>query len=93
MIGCFASLGASLKAAYASTALRVVTVLAVILLAVVGWVMYDNLMRHAPDASYPDITEQYKYGAIGLGSASRVPYWILTVLPEMFPEKLPRACA
>ena len=84
-----ASLGASLKAASASTALRVVTLLAVILLAVVGWVMYDNLMRHAPDASYPDITEQYKYGAIGLGSASRVPYWILTVLPEMFPEKLP----
>ena len=85
----FASIGAGLKAAYASTAVKVATVVVVAAIAVVGWIAYDELLRHAPDPSYPDIVEQYKYGAIGLGSSSRVPYWILTVLPEMFPEKLP----
>ena len=84
-----ASIGASVKTAYASTAVKVVTLLIVLVIAAGGWVLYDNLLRHAPDANYPDITEQYKYGAIGLGAPSRVPYWILAVLPEMFPEKLP----
>jgi mono/diheme cytochrome c family protein len=75
--------------AYTSPRVKVATVVVVLLLAIGGWVVYDNLVRQAPEISYADITEQYKYGAIGLGTASHVPYWILAVLPDMFPEKLP----
>ncbi len=84
-----ASLGTSLKAAYASTAVKVATLVVLVLLAAAGWVLYDNLLRHSPDPTYPDIAEDYKYGTIGLGPGSRIPYWIFAVLPDMFPEKLP----
>src|SRR5262249_20848872 len=30
-----------------------------------------------------------KYGVIGLGADSRVPYWVLAVLPDVFADKLP----
>jgi mono/diheme cytochrome c family protein len=55
----------------------------------VGYVLWDNLMRAEPDASYASVEDHYKYGAIGLGADNRVPYWIWKVLPTMFPEKLP----
>jgi hypothetical protein len=85
----FASIIARLRIAYASTVVRVMTVVVVIFLATAGWVLYVNLLRHTPDTNYPDIVEQYKYGVIGLGADSRVPYWILAVLPDVFADKLP----
>ena len=60
-----------------------------ILVALVGYVLWFNLFRSEPDISYASAEDHYKYGAIGLGADSRVPYWIWKVLPDMFPEKLP----
>jgi len=70
-------------------ALRVVLLLVLMLVAFAAYTLWDNLMRTEPDTSYASVEDHYKYGAIGLGSDSRVPYWIWKVLPGMFPEKLP----
>jgi len=64
-------------------------VVVVILIALAGYALWDNLIRAEPDVVYSSVEEHYKYGAIGLGSDSRIPYWIWRVLPDMFPEKLP----
>jgi cytochrome c5 len=85
----FAGIGAGLKAAWQQTAVRIVTVVVVLLLLASGWVLYDNLVRHEPELVYPDIVQHYKYAAIGLGPSSRIPYWIFKVLPDVFADKLP----
>jgi mono/diheme cytochrome c family protein len=84
-----AQIGAGLKAAFRGTAARVAAAAAVVALALFGWAFYDNLVRHEPDPVYPDIAQHYKYASIGLGSSSRVPYWIFKVLPTVFADKLP----
>lgn len=76
-------------AAFQKPAVRIGAVVAVILIAIVGYIAWDNLLRAEPDVVYASDQDHFKYGAIGLGSDSRVPYWIWKVLPEMFPEKLP----
>jgi hypothetical protein len=38
---------------------------------------------------HSDIEEHFKYGSIGSELANGVPYWILKVLPSLFPDKLP----
>jgi hypothetical protein len=85
----FSSIGAAVKTAYASTAMRVATIAVVVLLGAIGWILYENLFRHAPDTNDPDIVQHFKYGPIGLGSASRIPYWVFAVLPDVFADKLP----
>ena len=58
------------------------------MLVLVGFVAYTlwyNLMRTEPDINYASVEDHYKYGAIGLGSDSRVPYWIWKVLPGDVP--------
>jgi len=85
----FAAIGSGLKAAYQHAAVRIVTAVAVVVLLLAGWVLYDNLLRHEPELVYPDIVQHYKYAAIGLGPSSRVPYWIFKVLPDVFADKLP----
>jgi cytochrome c5 len=85
----FSGIGAGLKAAYQHTAVRVVTVVVVIVLLLAGWVVYDNLLRHGPELVYSDTVQHYKYAAIGLGPSSRLPYWIFKVLPDVFPDLLP----
>ena len=61
----------------------------VALAAVVGYTLWHHLLRAEPDTVYSSVEDHFKYGAIGLGSDSRIPYWIWKVLPEMFPDKLP----
>lgn len=78
-----------LKAELALPIVKVGIAVVVIVAAVAGYVLWDNLIRAAPDTYYSAIEDHYKHGAIGLGSSSRIPYWIWKALPEMFPEKLP----
>ena len=85
----FAGVGAGLKAAFQRTTVRVATAAILVVLLLAGWAFYDNLLRPQPDLVYPDIVQHYKYAAIGLGSGSRVPYWIFKVLPDVFADKLP----
>jgi hypothetical protein len=85
----FTGIGTGLKAAYQSTAVRVVTGVVALALLGAGWVLYDNLLRHEPEIVYPGIVDHYKYAAVGLGPSSRIPYWIFKVLPDVFADKLP----
>ncbi len=68
---------------------RVAALLVVILIAFAGYVLWDNLMRAEPDTNFAAVEDHYKHGAIGLGSDSRIPYWIWKVLPDLFADKLP----
>ncbi len=81
----FAWLGVCLR----KPAVRVGLVAVIVIAAIAAYTLWDNLMRAEPDITYASVEDHYKYGAIGLGSDSRVPYWIWKVLPGMFPEKLP----
>jgi len=73
----------------ALTSVRIGIAIVLVIGAVVGYVLWYNLIRAEPDTYYSAIEDHYKHGAIGLSSANRVPYWIWKALPEMFPEKLP----
>lgn len=68
----------------------IVLIVLVILVAVVGWVFYDRLLREVP-LHYEDAAEHFKYGSIGTekGGGIRIPFWIWLVLPRIFPEYLP----
>ncbi|HWC00209.1 MAG TPA: hypothetical protein VG672_26055 [Bryobacteraceae bacterium] len=81
----FGGIGAALR----RPAVRVALVVAVLLLAVAGYVLWDNLVRKGPEIQYASVVEHYKHGAIGLGAGSQVPYWIWKVMPEVFADRLP----
>jgi hypothetical protein len=85
----FQRMGNGLRSGFASPVVRVGLLVIVAIVAVLGYVLWYNLMRAEPDPQYASVEEHFKYGAIGLGSDSRIPYWIWKVLPDMFPEKLP----
>jgi mono/diheme cytochrome c family protein len=55
----------------------------------VGYQLWSRLLRKYPDISYASQQDHWKHGAIGLDNASRVPYYIWKVIPQMFPEKFP----
>lgn len=85
----FARIGNFFRTSFQSRVVQVATAAVVIIIAIVAYVLWYNLVRAEPDIQYAAVEDHYKYGAIGLGSDSRVPYWIWKVLPDMFPEKLP----
>ena len=63
-------------------------VVVVIIAAVVGAVGWYKLFRQVP-LHYANIEDQFKYGSIGTEASTGIPYWIVMVLPRMFPEYLP----
>ncbi|MDQ2771191.1 MAG: c-type cytochrome [Bacteroidota bacterium] len=69
---------------------RYATLAALLLLGIVGFVLYDNLLRKHPDTSFAAAEEQFKYGTIGLGGGARIPLYIFEVLPRLFADKLPQ---
>jgi hypothetical protein len=79
-----------LKQVYQRKSLRYGTLVFVLVLGVIGYQLYDNLLRPRPDISYEKDEDQFKYGAIGLSMESRVPYYIFKVLPVVFKDKLPQ---
>ena len=83
------SLWNGLLARLALTSVRIGIAAVMIVAAIVGYILWDNLVRADPDIQYAAIQDHFKHGAIGLSAGNRVPYWIWKVLPEMFPEKLP----
>jgi Cytochrome c len=78
-----------LKQCWRIPIVRIAAVLAVLLVAWAGYVLWDNLLRAEPDTNFASVEDHFKHGAIGLGSDSRIPYWIWKVLPDMFADKLP----
>lgn len=73
----------------AKTAVRICAAIVVVIVAIAGFVLWDNLLRAEPDIQYSTVQDHFKYGAIGLGSSSRIPYWIWKVMPDVFADKLP----
>lgn len=66
-----------------------VVVVVVVLAIVVGWLAWCALLREEPQEIAAG-DEYFKYGSIGGEQATGIPYWIWLVLPNMFPEKLPK---
>lgn len=82
-------LGGFLRTSFQSRPVQILTGVVLVVIAIAAYLLWDNLLRAEPDIQYASVEDHYKYGAIGLGSDSRVPYWLWKVLPDMFPEKLP----
>ena len=61
----------------------------VALLAAGGVSAYTFLTKNDP-VVYSNIVEQYKYGSFGSEQLQGVPYEIWVVLPEVFPDLLPK---
>ena len=51
--------------------------------------IYVNLIKAEPDTVYADPADQFKYGAIGLSMANRVPEYLWKVMPEVCPDLMP----
>lgn len=72
-----------------STLAKVTTAVVLVALTAVGYILWDNLARAEPDTVFAEPADQYKYGAIGLGQAYRVPTYLWNVMPQICPELLP----
>lgn len=81
--------GAAVGAALRKPAVAVATVILVVLLGGAGYVLYTYLLRAEPDEVFKDPAEQFKYGAIGLSMANRIPTYLFEVIPDICPEMLP----
>ena len=61
-----------------------------VIVAVAAVYLYWRFNPNRP-VDYSEIHDHFKYGSIGSEPANGVPYWILKVLPRIFPDKLPGA--
>ncbi|MEK6374944.1 MAG: hypothetical protein AABO58_19890 [Acidobacteriota bacterium] len=69
--------------------LRITGIVLFVLLAFVGWGAWYKLLRVVPQPPFDSGHERFKYGSIGAEDSAGIPYWILYVLPRVFPDKLP----
>ena len=69
----------------------VIGIVVAALLALGGYVAWYKFFREEPQPAWvtQDTDTRFKYGSIGAENDAGIPYWILYVLPRMFPEKLP----
>ena len=63
-------------------------IIAVAVLALVGWTAYDRLLRRDVP-QHADLAEHFKYGSIGNEAELGLPYPIWSVLPEVCAHHLP----
>ena len=82
-------LGAWLSACWHTTWVKVALAVLIVIVAIGGYGLWYYLLRAEPDFQGSTPEEHFKYGAIGLSTNSRLPYYIWQVLPTMFPEKMP----
>jgi mono/diheme cytochrome c family protein len=63
-------------------------IVALIVLALAAWFSWYNFFRVVPQ---PEMTadERFMYGSVGAEDSVGIPYWIMVVLPRVFPDKLP----
>ena len=67
-------------------------VVVLVLLAIpVLWIAWYKLFREVPQPAWvtADDGTNFLYGSIGGENEAGLPYWILMVLPRIFPEYLP----
>ncbi len=69
--------------------LRIALVALFVVLAFVGWFAWYKFFRGVPQPAFASEDERFMYGSIGAENSAGFPYWILYVLPRVFPDKLP----
>ena len=57
--------------------------------ALIGGILWYQLLRESPAAQFASDDEHFKYGSVGVEAASGVPYWVWMVLPRIFADKIP----
>ncbi|NWE47981.1 hypothetical protein [Pseudomonas gingeri] len=72
---------------------RVGLLVTVLVLGFIGYQTWYNMLRVVPEEKFASDEDHFKYAAIGLGIEARIPYYLFAVLPQMCPEKMPRAGA
>ena len=83
--GLFADVGRVLR----SPVDLILATLVVVVGGLFAYGVYVNLIKAEPDVVYQDPADQYKFGAIGLSMANRIPEYVWNVLPEVCPDLLP----
>jgi hypothetical protein len=69
--------------------LQVAGVVLLVIVAFVGWFAWYRLFRVEPQPPFATADERFMYGSIGAEETAGMPYWILYVLPRVFPDKMP----
>ena len=70
-------------------ALQITVVALVVVLAFGGWFGWYKFFRVVPQQPFNTADERFMYGSIGAEATAGIPYWIMYVLPRVFPDKLP----
>jgi mono/diheme cytochrome c family protein len=86
-----AGLLAAIGRAIPTLAAKAIAGVAALFLGALLYGLWANLVRAEPDTVFADPAEQFKYGAIGLGQASRIPLYVWEVLPDVCQDLLPRS--
>ena len=69
--------------------LRITLVTLLVVLAFAVWFGWYKFFRVVPQPAFATDDERFMYGSIGAEDTAGIPYWILYVLPRVFPDKLP----
>lgn len=85
----FSELGSGLQALWKTVVFKAIAAVLAIAIGILGYGIWENVLRAEPIPMFADAAQHFKYGVIGLAQGYRVPYWVWRVLPELFPEKLP----
>lgn len=89
VLGWLADRVADVRRAFPGAAARIGAGLAAAGLAALGYGLWDQLARPGPDRVFTEPAERFKYGAIGLGQAYRIPLYVWEVMPEVCSKHLP----
>src|SRR6266550_4508259 len=69
--------------------LQITLVALVVVLAFGAWFGWYKFFRVLPQQPFNTADERFLYGSIGAEDGAGIPYWIMYVLPRVFPDKLP----
>ncbi|MDH3694544.1 MAG: c-type cytochrome [Gammaproteobacteria bacterium] len=71
--------------------LKIVLPILILVVAIGAYIAWDRGFREHPQPDWvtQDDATRFMYGSIGAEWDAGLPYWVLYVLPRMFPEKLP----
>lgn len=68
---------------------KVAATVGLLLVAAIAVLAWDRLLREAPETTFRNDAERFKYGSLGAEQTVGMPYWVFLVLPRVFPEYLP----
>ncbi len=69
--------------------LRIAGIVLLVILGFLGWYAWYKFFRVVPQPDFATADERFMYGSVGAEESVGIPYWILYVLPRVFPDKVP----